>query len=306
MPHLTGPIPEDGCVDARRRAALRALVLIGASACVTSAWGSAKGTPAKRIVSIGGALTEIIYALGANGELVGVDTTSLFPEAASKLPSVGYARALSSEGILALAPTLVVATEDAGPPTVLRLIAGAGVPVSILAANHRFEGLLDRVARMGELLGRSEAARRLNDSLTIDWQRVRQSIQARKAPPQRVLFVLSHSPNQVMVAGKGTSAEAMLEYAGARNAVQGFDGYRPLTPEAVIAAQPDVVLFTEQGLRAIGGIDGALKLSGLAQTPAGQKRRVCALEAMFMLGFGPRLPSALAALDAELTKVAAG
>lgn len=261
---------------------------------------------AHRIVSVGGGLTEIIYALGAEKELVGVDTTSLYPEAATKLPSVGYARALSSEGILALSPTLVLATEDAGPPAVLRQVGMAGVPVSILSANDKFEGVIECIQHVGDLIERSAQASQLASQLRQDWQRARAPILARKTSAPRVLFILSHSPGSVMVGGKGTSSDAMIGYAGARNAVEGFDGFKPLTPEAVIAAQPDIVLFTEQGMGVVGGVDGALKLPGLAQTPAGQKRRMVALEAMFMLGFGPRLPQALSALDQLLTKAMRG
>lgn len=261
---------------------------------------------ARRIVSVGGGLTEIIYALGAEKELVGVDTTSLYPEAATKLPSVGYARALSSEGILALSPTLVLATEDAGPPAVLRQVGTAGVPVSILSANDKFEGVIERIQQVGSLIERSAQANQLESQLRQDWQRARAPILARKTSAPRVLFILSHSPAQIMVGGRKTSADAMIAYAGARNAVDGFDGFKPLTPEAVIAAQPDIVLFTEQGMGVVGGVDGALKLPGLAQTPAGQKRRIVALEAMFMLGFGPRLPQALSALDLLLTKAMQG
>lgn len=261
---------------------------------------------ARRIVSIGGGLTEIIYALGAEKELVGVDTTSLYPDAATKLPSVGYARALSSEGILALSPTLVIATEDAGPSAVLRQIGTAGVPVSVLSANDRFEGVIERIQHVGSLIERSTQAAQLEAQLKQDWQRARTPILSRKSPAPRVLFILSHSPAQIMVGGRKTSADAMITYAGARNAVDGFDGFKPLTPEAVIAAQPDIVLFTEQGMNVVGGVDGALKLPGLAQTPAGQKRRIVALEAMFMLGFGPRLPQALSALDQTFIKAMQG
>jgi iron complex transport system substrate-binding protein len=287
---------------ARRHFLLQASAL-AASVCLPQlAWAADKKS-SRRIISIGGALTEIIYALGASQELAGVDTTSLYPEAATKLPSVGYARTLSSEGILALAPNHVIATEDAGPPAVLRQINAAGVPVTILAANDKFEGVLERVTRLGTLIDRPTQAAQLVEKMKADWQRVREPIVARKTAAPRVLFILSHSPGQVMVGGKGSSAEAMLHYVGAQNAVQGFDGFKPLTPEAVIAAQPDVVLFTDQGLSIVGGIDGVLKLPGVAQTPAGQKRRVVSLEAMFMLGFGPRMPQAAAALDNALLKV---
>lgn len=285
---------------ASRRATLQGLAALAAAGLP---FARAHAAPTQRLVSIGGALTEIVYALDAQQALVGVDTTSLYPEAATRLPSIGYARTLSAEGILALAPTQVVATEDAGPPAVLRQIADTGVPVNIVAAHHRFEGVLERIERLGALLDRATVASRLTTRLKADWQRVRAPILARQGTPPRVLFILSNSPNQIMVGGRGSSADAVIDYAGGRNAVQGFDGFKPLTPEAVVAAQPDVLLFTQQGLDALGGAARALKLPGLDQTPAGHRQRVLALEAMFLLGFGPRLPDAVAALDAELTRV---
>ena len=264
----------------------------------------ARATGARRIVSVGGALTEIVFALEAQAELVGVDTTSLYPANAQKFPSVGYARTLSAEGVLALAPTHVIATEDAGPPAVLRQLSAAGVPVAVLAANHQFEGLMERVKRVGELTGRVAQATALQQALQKDWGQSRAAVSQRgAAKPVRVLFVLAHAPNQTLVSGVGTGAHAMLEYVGATNAVSGFSGYKPLTPEAVIAAQPDVVLLTDQGLLAAGGVDGVLKLPGLAQSPAGRNRRVIALEAMFLLGFGPRLPAAVSVLDTAIAKV---
>ncbi|MFG6449126.1 hemin ABC transporter substrate-binding protein [Roseateles sp. BYS180W] len=261
---------------------------------------TARGSSPARVVCVGGALTETVYALGAQAQLVGVDTTSNFPTAARQLPSVGYARQLSSEGLLALAPTRVLATEDAGPPAVLRQLEQAGVPLTVLPANKRFEGVVQRVQRMGELLGRREAAQALAQQLSTQWQATRARVAGRSAPAPRVLFVMSHGPSQMMVSGRATSADAVLAYAGARNVVQGFEGYKPLTPEALIAAQPDVLLLTEQGYQAMGGHDGALQLPGLAQTPAGRHGRVLAMETMYLLGFGPRLPAAVAELDARL------
>lgn len=262
----------------------------------------------RRIVSVGGALTEIVYALEAQGELVGVDTTSLFPVVAQTLPQVGYARTLSAEGVLSLAPTQLIATEEAGPPTVLRQVRDAGVTVAVLNANNRFEGLLERVSEVGRLTGRSEAAARLTQTLQQQWRDSMAGVQQRRAAPVRVLFVLAHAPNQVMVGGRDTGADAMLAYAGAVNVMGGqggFAGYKPLTPEAVIAARPDVVLVTDQGLKASGGVDGILKLPGLAQTPAGRQHRIVSLEAMLLLGFGPRMPQALAQLDGALAKAMA-
>ncbi|MEC5385445.1 ABC transporter substrate-binding protein [Uliginosibacterium sp. H3] len=268
-----------------------------------------------RLVSVGGALTEIVYALGAGDSLVGVDTTSLYPASAQKLPSVGYARSLSAEGVLALTPTQLIATEEAGPPGVLQQITAAGVPINVLAANHRFEGLIDRVTRVGEITGRGPQATQLAQRLKQEWAQATTQVKTQaaarnaagksgtKAP--RVLFILAHSPNQIMVGGGDTGADAMIAYAGCINAISGpgaFTGYKPLTPEAVVAAQPDVILLTDQGLTASGGVEGILKLPGLDQTPAGRARRIVSQEAVQLLGFGPRLPTAVATLNGAVTK----
>ena len=263
---------------------------------------------ARRIVSVGGALTEIVYALDAQAELVGVDTTSLYPATAQQLPQVGYARTLSAEGVLSLAPTQLIATEEAGPQTVLRQVRDAGVPVAVLNANNKFEGLLERVTQVGQITGRPDPAARLAQSLQQQWSGALAKVRQRQHAPVRVLFILAHAPNQVMVGGRETGADAMLAYAGAVNVMGGqggFAGYKPLTPEAVIAARPDVVLVTDQGLKASGGVDGILKLPGLAQTPAGRQHRIVSQEAMLLLGFGPRMPQALAALDAAFAKAMA-
>lgn len=278
--------------------------LSGAAAALT-AWAAPRAwaAPERRIVSVGGALTETLYALGAQAELVGVDTTSLYPDAARQLPSVGYARALSAEGLLSLRPTLVVATAEAGPPAVLRQIESARVPLVVLDADHRFEGMLARTQRLAELCGRAEAGRALVADLQAAWTRAREPLARHAAagkPPPRVLFVLSHSMAQVRVSGSGTAADAMIRYAGAVNALGSVEGYKPLTPEAAIAAAPDIILTTDQGLQAAGGIDGLLKAPGLAQTPAGRARKVVAQDALLMLGFGPRLPQAVAALAEAL------
>ena len=292
--------------------------VVGLAASLVSTQGSVAWAKdgRQRIVSVGGALTETLFALGAQADLVGADTTSLHPEAARRLPSVGYARALSAEGLLSLRPSLVVATKDAGPLPVLRQLEAARVRLVLLDADHRFEGVLARTRRLAELCGRAVAGQTLAAQMEQDWQAAQASVEAAVQVRQRskgspgspgstgtrpkVLFVLSHSMAQVRVSGRDTAADAMLAYAGAANALTSFDGYKPLTPEAAIAAAPDIILATDQGLQAAGGIDGLLAAPGLAQTPAGRARRVVAQDALLMLGFGPRLPQAVAALARAL------
>jgi iron complex transport system substrate-binding protein len=274
----------------------RQCLALGAGLSFGSSFGASAPT---RLISIGGALTELVYELGLQPLLVGVDSTSLYPAAAQQLPQVGYARTLATEGLLSLRPSLIVATEDAGPPAVLRQLEAARVPLHVLRAEHRFEGLIARCLQLGDLLQRPAEAQALAQRLTQQWQaslaQVQQLQRQSKAAP-RVLFILSHGQNQVRIAGQDTAAEAMIRYAGASNAVQGFTGYKQLTPEAAIAAAPDIILVTDQGLAAAGNAGELLKLPGLAHTPAGRAKRVLSLEALELLGFGPRLPQALARL----------
>lgn len=250
-----------------------------------------------RIVSVGGAVTETVYALNAQSQLVGVDTTSLFPDAATRLPQVGYARTLAAEGVLALAPQLLLASGEAGPPQVLEQLKRAGVRVEVLDEQHRFDGVVERSRRIGVLCGRPAEAGRLVERLQQDWA-------ARPRPPAgaapRVLFVLAHAAGSLRVAGEGTAADAMLTLAGARNALAGVQGYKPLAAEAALQAAPDVILCTDQGLQAQGGMDGLLRAPGIALTPAGRARRVVSMEALLLLGFGPRLPQAVAELTGKL------
>lgn len=279
-------------------AGIAAIAAAGAGARHANAAGTL------RIVSVGGALTETLYALGAQGDLVGVDTTSLYPDAARRLPSVGYARALSAEGVLSLAPTLLLATEEAGPPAVLRQLEAAKVPIHVLDSKYSIEGVLARTRQLSELTGRAEAGHALAERLQSEWKATRDRVAALQpssaAQRPRVLFVMGQGINQLRVAGQRTGADALIAYAGARNAFTDFDGYKPLTPEAAISAAPDVIVATDQGLAAVGGASNLLRSPGLAQTPAGRAQRVVSVEIMLALGFGPRLPLAVTTLAQAL------
>jgi len=282
--------------EARRR------LLLGAVAGALLA-GRTRATGPLRVVTVGGALTEIVYALGAQGHLAGTDTTSTYPAAAQSLPKVGYARTLSAEGVLSLRPSLLIATAEAGPPAALQQLQSAGVRLVRTSGEHRFEALLGNVATVAEALGLDAAGQALGARLRSEWQRTLASVASRQSRP-KLLFVLSHAANNVQVSGSGTAADAMIGYAGAVNALAGvnggFKGYRPLAAEAAIAAAPDVILITREGLEAVGGVDALLARPGLALTPAGRHRRVVAPEALLLLGFGPRLPQAVAELSAAL------
>ncbi|MEG1127931.1 MAG: ABC transporter substrate-binding protein [Comamonas sp.] len=251
-------------------------------------------SPARRLVSLSGALTEVVYLLNAQSLLVGTDTTSLFPEAAKKTTKVGYVRQLSAEGLLSLKPDAVVGTSDAGPPVVLDQIRQAGVRVALVKAQHNWAEVQEKVKVVGRETGRVADADKLLAQLDTQWNAVQAQVAKAQRKP-RVLFVLAHSGSP-QVAGRGTAANALIQYAGCVNAIDQFDGYKPLTAEAMASAAPEVIINTTQGIEALGGEQAFWKRPELALTPAFAKKALVTLEASHLLGFGPRLPTAVQAL----------
>jgi iron complex transport system substrate-binding protein len=267
--------------------------------CLALGAPSGSAAPPARVVAVGGAVTEMVYALGAGTALVGADSTSVHPSEAARLPRVGYMRQLSAEGVLSLRPALVLATAEAGPPAVLEQIRGAGVRLERLHVRHSPDAVRENIRTIAAALGRDAAGDALLQRFDADWRTTRRRVAAMPARP-RVLFVMAHG-GAPMVGGRDTAADAMLELAGAVNAASGITGYKPLTAEAALAAAPDVILVTDQALET-GGIDALLQRPGLALTPAGRAKRVATMDAVLLLGFGPRLPQAV---DELATKVRA-
>ncbi|WP_446810651.1 heme/hemin ABC transporter substrate-binding protein [Methylomonas sp. 2BW1-5-20] len=273
------------------------LCRLGLPALLAAALGlplpAAAGTPA-RIVSIGGALTEIVYALDGQASLVGVDTTSLWPEAAKALPQVGYMRALSAEGILSLAPTLVIASAHAGPPPVLAQLHAAGVEVKTLTEEYSEQGIVNKIADIAAVLGKPVEGERLAAQVHADFSRLAQ-LRAQAIKQPKVLFFMAVSHGAPLVSGRDTAADAIIALAGGSNAAADFSGNKPIGGETVIAAAPDAILLTELTLNAVGGLEQFYQLPGIAHTPAGQNRRVIVMDTLSLLGFGLR--SGQAALD---------
>ena len=252
-----------------------------------------------RIVCVGGGITEIICALGYESSLVGVDTTSRYPLSVRHLPSVGYARHLSLEGVLALAPQQVIVGHDAGPLAVLSRLREAGVLVSRVEDGHTLDALISRVKQVGQLLQCDGKVQALIEKLNVEWGALRQTL-ALPARTIRVMFILAQTPSQTLVAGTDTGADAMLKHAGLQNAFSGVRGYRPVSAEAIIAAQPDLVVLTQSDALTAGNGSNSRSLihqfKGLSATPAARPGRWLVFDTMFLLSFGPRLPDAILTL----------
>ena len=240
-------------------------------------------------------LTEIVYALEAQEILVGNDTTSYYPPAAERLPKVGYQRALSAEGIVSLYPDLVILTEEAGPPAVLAQLQAANIPILSLRAGRSLADVRDAIRVIARALKKDQAGSALIDA--IDRQTAALAkVTAGQPTDKRVLFILQHGGGAPMAAGRETAADSIIRLSGAQNAVTGYAGYKPLTPEAAAALQPDVILTTARGLAQVGGKDALLTAPGLSLTPAARTGSLIVMDALLLLGFGPRTTQAAATL----------
>ena len=245
----------------------------------------------KRLITIGGALTEIVYQLEKEALLVGSDTTSYYPAAAEQLPKVGYQRTLSAEGILSLNPDLIIYTDEAGPPAVLEQLKMTDVGLLELKAGRSLEDVIDNIETMAETLNASARGQALIRELMAKKPGLDRAIAAADGA-KKVMFILQHRGNTPLVAGKKTAADSIITLSGADNAVSDYEGYRPLTPEAAITQAPDIILITRQTLEHTGGEANLLKAPGLALTPAGMQGHVIAMDALLMIGFGPRIVDA--------------
>jgi iron complex transport system substrate-binding protein len=250
---------------------------------------------ADRVITLGGSVTEIAVALGAEGRIVARDTTSNFPASIEALPDVGYIRALSPENVLALDPGLIVAEGDAGPPEAVDVLKAAGIPFTLVPEATDPTGITAKIEAVAQALNLPAEG----TTLAAEVQAQLDAAQTRAATvttPKRVLFILSLQGGAVMAGGEGTEAEGIIELAGGINAATGFKGYKPMTDEAVLAAQPDAILMMDrEGDLSIANSD-ILAQPALTQTPAARTETIIRMDGMLLLGFGPRTPQAASAL----------
>ena len=255
----------------------------------------------QRWVSAGGALSEWVTALGGESKLVGVDTTSQHPASLKALPSIGYQRQLSAEGILSLRPQILVGTEEMGPPPVLAQIRSAGVQVDMFSAQPDLPTLKGNLAHLGKLLGSEDQANALfaeyEQALAQQKNWVAKAQAVQKAPG--VLLLLGHAGGKPLIAGKDTAADWMLQQAGGRNLATHV-GYKPFSVESLAGLSPEVLVFADRALTGDAARAALFKENPiLASTPAAKSGRVFELDATLLVGgLGPRLPQSLEKLSA--------
>ncbi|MCG6146411.1 heme/hemin ABC transporter substrate-binding protein [Leptospira bandrabouensis] len=246
----------------------------------------------RRVISVNGTVTEIIYALNLENHLVAVDSTSYYPKQATSLPNVGYQRTLTTEGILNFKPTQVIGLESAGPPTTIQNLKDAGISIKLFVDDYKLETPNYRVLEIGKLFGKEKEAKALAKKINEQIQNLNL-----KKSNIKVLFIYSRNPSSVFISGTNTAAHVMIELSGAKNAVTEFSEYKPLTSEALVKANPDIILMPEKSALGFGGEKAIWEINGMEFTRAGKEKNLILVDDLLLLGFGPRLPIALKTLN---------
>ncbi len=264
-------------------------VLTAAMVSAVSVHACEPATDSSRMVAAGGSMTEIIYFLGAEERLIAVDTTSTYPAEATALPNVGYVRNVSAEGLLSLSPTLIIGEDDMGPPEVIEQLQRTGVEVVIVPETLSAAGIIEKVRCVANIIGAQEQAQqRIDTELTplkaaLNDRRDFSSDRAVSAA-----FFLRFNDGTPMVAGSNTSGHGLLTMAGINNSFADLDGWKPVSLEAMAAANPDVIIIPSRGANSAGGIDAVLRHPAVKLTNAGRHKNIIAMDGMRLLGYGPR------------------
>ena len=265
---------------------------IAAAACVL-ALGAAKAGEKPRIVCIGQAYNEIIYALGAQADLVGVDLSSTYPPEIKKLPNVGYHRALSAEGILSLNPTLIIDDNNIGPENVVRQLQQLNIPMKTFSAkDDSIDGAKALMREMGAFFHKEQRAEELCKKLDAGMAAAKQFVSQYKDHPRVAVIHFGRASNVYLLVGNGGGGDAgsagkMVEWAGGRPAIDKPGMQRMVSPELIAASNPDVILMTEVGFDRLGSAEQARTLPGVAETDAAKHNRIYRVPEHDLMYFGP-------------------
>ena len=273
---------------------------MGATFWMSSGQASQSKEPRPSIVAIGGSVTEIIYALDQDHRLVARDTTSIYPEAATQLPDVGYIRALSPEGVLSVNPDLIITEDGAGPPEAIEILDAAQIPFVVVPDGYTRQAVVDKIRAVGSALDVEDAAELLADQVDAELNAAQAKAANHTGPAKRVMFILSTQGGRVLASGTGTAAHGIIKMAGGENALTAFEGYKPVPAEAISAAAPDVILMMDRGGdHAIADAD-LFAMPAMQTTPAADAGKVIRMNGLLLLGFGPRTATAVSDLNEHL------
>lgn len=276
------------------------LLLHSAAATAFSAQAGDLGTDAaviERVISAGGSISEWLVAVGAEQQLVGVDTTSLHPQSLQALPSVGYQRQLAAEGVLTLQPQVLFGSDEMGPPPVLQQLRSAGVQIETLPVDANMLAVSQAVRRIGAVLARSEQAEQALSAFKQGiWQQQQKLALIDGAAP-RVLLVFSVGHGNPLTAGTNTVGDWLIKQAGGENLAV-HAGFKALSSESMLALNPQVIIVADRHNQGLAALESILShASALQYSDAVKNKRIVALDPTLLVGgLGPRLPEQIAQL----------
>lgn len=255
-----------------------------------------------RVVSVSKQINEFIYDIGAEDNLVARDLTSIYPPAIRQLPSVGYHRALSAEGIISMKPTLFLTDGNIGPDAVLAQLRKVGIPVLVIQPGESLDSAQLLMTRLGQEFHREHAA----DSVISVWRAGmdsvwRDTVTGNQQKRPRVLVMhFGQLVNDYLGVGPSGPANEMLHWAGAVNAIDSGRAMTRLTPELIAQLAPDIIVATDVGFDRLGSADKFAALPGVALTPATKGKRIYRIDETELLYFGPRTPATVRKLHSML------
>lgn len=242
---------------------------------------------ASRIAVAGGSITEMLYFLGEEERIVAVDRTSNYPEQALELPQIGYVRGLSAEGLLSLKPTLILGEDDMGPPEVLSQLSQTGVDTVRVEEDHTAQGIVNKLRCVANVLALEDADLEIAEAKLAAQLSALQSVAARDQSPTAIV-VLVFQEGAAIAGGVNTAADGVLKMAGVKNALSGIEGWKPISAESLIKANPDYLILTHRAVGTAGGLDKIYQNPGIRLSNAGRNKRLVQMDGMSLLGFGPR------------------
>ena len=253
-----------------------------------------------KIVVAGGSITEIVYFLGMEDKLVGVDITSNFPKEAKKLKSIGYLRNLSIEGILSLSPGLVLAEEDIGPPIIVNQLRKTSIDLRIIKEKNNLNGIHDKIVCISKILNTSLDENEDYVELQKKLYRVRNLKKINSKKIKKILLILMMRGSSPVVAGKNTSGQGFIEMIGHENSMKNLNGWKPVSSEEIIKKNPDYIIITKRAFKSFSSLDQFLSIPGISSTLAAKKKNIIVKDGMSMLGFGPRTINVALDIDKKI------
>tara|TARA_B100000780_G_scaffold278942_1_gene254521 strand:+ start:341 stop:1234 length:894 start_codon:yes stop_codon:yes gene_type:complete len=246
----------------------------------------------KNIVSFNGTLTETLFALGVGNQIVGTDVTSVYPPEANQIPKLGHVSKIQTEGVLSLNPDEVIMLDHEAKKDLTDQLTSTGVEVETVHLDYSIDGAKNLIQELGKRTNSEEKANELVNHIDESLKQV-EPLQY----PTKALFIYARGAGTMLVAGEKTQLDAMIHLAGGENAAKGFENFKPLTPESLVAANPDVIIFFDSGYNSLLNEEGVLDIPGMDQTNAGKNKNFITMEGQYLAGFGPRVGDAVVELN---------